>query len=146
MVMAMQYSAGGVVIGPTGRVAVVSQGNSWSLPKGHIDNGEDAEQAARREVYEESGIESVEIIEKLGEYRRPRIGLDGVSESKDEMRHITIFLCSTDQHELQPKDPDNPEARWVDVEKVTELLSAKKDKEFFESVKPRIQNFLRQMA
>jgi len=36
-------SAGGVVINNHGRILVVSQkGTSWSLPKGHIDEGESA--------------------------------------------------------------------------------------------------------
>ncbi len=35
-------STGGVVINPAGQIMVVSQhGNSWSLPKGHVDSGED---------------------------------------------------------------------------------------------------------
>jgi 8-oxo-dGTP pyrophosphatase MutT (NUDIX family) len=50
-------SAGGVVTNEEGEILVVSQrGTSWSLPKGHIDPGEDALVAAKREIYEESGI------------------------------------------------------------------------------------------
>ena len=52
-------SAGGVVLNKKGEVLVVSQrGTSWSLPKGHIDKGEDALGAAKREIYEESGSAS----------------------------------------------------------------------------------------
>jgi 8-oxo-dGTP pyrophosphatase MutT (NUDIX family) len=48
-------SAGGVVLNTTGEVLVVSQhGTSWSLPKGHIEDDEDAMTAARRETEEES--------------------------------------------------------------------------------------------
>jgi putative (di)nucleoside polyphosphate hydrolase len=34
----------------------------WQMPQGGIDNGEDPEAAARRELYEETGIRSVEIL------------------------------------------------------------------------------------
>ena len=54
-------SAGGVVVNAEGKVLVVNQhGTSWSLPKGHIEDGEDALAAARREIYEESGVSDLE--------------------------------------------------------------------------------------
>ena len=34
----------------------------WQMPQGGIDEGEDAERAARRELYEETGISSVEPL------------------------------------------------------------------------------------
>lgn len=37
----------------------------WSIPKGELDEGEDLEQAARRETREETGVESGELI-RLG--------------------------------------------------------------------------------
>ena len=33
----------------------------WSLPKGHVDSGEDPETAVLRELYEETGIDSIEM-------------------------------------------------------------------------------------
>ncbi len=47
--MKKTHSAGGVVTNGEGEVLVVSQrGTSWSLPKGHIDAGENALVAAKR--------------------------------------------------------------------------------------------------
>ena len=44
-------SAGAVVTNDEGKLLVVSQrGTSWSLPKGHIDPGESALAASRREI------------------------------------------------------------------------------------------------
>jgi ADP-ribose pyrophosphatase YjhB (NUDIX family) len=65
--------AGGVVIGKDGKVLVVSQrGKSWSLPKGHIDEGEDLLTAAKREIYEESGVNDLKFVKELGSYKRSR--------------------------------------------------------------------------
>ena len=36
----------------------------WQMPQGGIDEGEDAEKAARRELYEETGIRSVSLVEE----------------------------------------------------------------------------------
>ena len=43
-------TAGGVVVSRIGRILVVNQrGNSWSLPKGHIEPGEEKLAAAIRD-------------------------------------------------------------------------------------------------
>ena len=127
-------SAGGVVINKKGEVLVVSQhGMSWSLPKGHLDEGEDALTAAKREIFEESGIGDLTLVRDLGFYERSRIGLDR-AEDLSELKKIHMFLFRTNETVLNPMDPANPEARWVAKEKVAELLTHKKDKLFFESI------------
>ncbi len=128
------FTAGGVVLNKEGLVLVVSQnGNSWSLPKGHIDEGEDRLQAAVREIYEESGIRGLKLIKEFRSYQRYRIGLDG-GEDKSELKTIYMFLFKTEQENLKPIDPANPEAKWIEKEKVSDLLTHEKDKEFFLNV------------
>lgn len=128
--MEHSHSAGGVVINPTGRVLCVSQrGTSWSLPKGHINAHEDPLQAAIREIAEESGLAHLIYIRSLGTYQRYRIGPEG--DDLSELKTIHMFLFKTDEKELCPMDPDNPEARWVEVDKVAELLTHQKDRDFF---------------
>ena len=50
-------SAGGLVV-EGDRILLIStqSGRRWQLPKGHIEEGETAEQAALREVREETGV------------------------------------------------------------------------------------------
>ena len=132
--MIKTHSAGGVVTNIEGKVLVVSQhGTSWSLPKGHIDPGEDALDAARREIYEESGIRDLELIRELGSYERHKIGVNG-GDDRSELKVITMFLFRTSEKLLKPVDPDNPEAKWVERSKVARLLTHEKDKEFFQGV------------
>ena len=127
-------SAGGVVLNPRGDVLVVNQnGNSWSLPKGHIDPGESPLEAAKREIYEESGLKKFHFVRALGSYERPRIGKDGGSDPS-EIKRITLFLFTTTQKKLSPVDPQNPEARWVPRLKVADLLTHAKDKSFFRAL------------
>lgn len=131
-------SAGGVVMNAQNKILVVSQwGTSWSLPKGHVETGEDLEAAARREIEEESGITELALIEELGNYQRYRIAPDG-SEDPSELKTITMFLFVTDQDILKPLDPDNPEARWVAKEEVETFLTHEKDREFWLSIKDRV--------
>ena len=127
-------SAGGVVVNAEGRVLLVSQhGTSWSLPKGHLEEGETPLEAAQREIHEETGVSRLEFVRQLGSYSRPRIGVDG-GEDKSELKTIHLFLFRTDATELSPLDADNPEARWVERESVAGLLTHAKDKEFFASI------------
>lgn len=136
-------SAGGIVINTDGQVLVVSQhGNSWSLPKGHIEDNEDVLAAAKREIEEESGISELVLLKDLGSYTRYRIGPPGTPEDKSELKTIFLFLFTTTQTHLNPSDPHNPEARWVDIDAVSELLTHPKDKDYFLSVIPTIKNAL----
>jgi len=128
------HSAGGVVLNRKGQILVVNQrGRSWSLPKGHIEEGEDVLTAARREIHEESGIQDLTLIKTLGSYERPKIGKHG-GEEGSEIKNLTFFLFTTISETLKPIDPDNPEARWVDPEQVAPLLTHPRDKEFVLSI------------
>ena len=134
------FVAGGVVLNRDGLVLVVNQGNrAWSLPKGHIEPGEDALAAAKREIHEESGVIDLTLIRELGSYDRYKIGQDG-GDDTSEFRTITMFLFTTAQMELKPIDPKNPEARWIPKVYASGVLTHRKDKEFFLSILPLLQN------
>jgi hypothetical protein len=81
-------------------------------------------------------------IEELGTYERYKISKDGKGEEKSVIKVITIFLYKTEQVELRPRDPANPEARWVKPDEVTVLLTNSKDKEFYLSVLSQVQDFI----
>ncbi|MFH1325302.1 MAG: NUDIX domain-containing protein [archaeon] len=131
-------SAGGVVVNKEGLFLIVNQNRkSWSLPKGHIDKGESALEAAKREIYEESGVNNLELLEELGSYERYKIALDK-KDDFSELKKIFMFLFQTEQSKLSPVDPMNPEARWCRKEEIVNLLTHQKDKDFFLSVVDKI--------
>lgn len=137
--MKVSESAGGVVLNKKGEVLVVNQqGNSWSLPKGGIEKGEAVLEAAKREIYEESGIKKLEYIKELGVYQRHPMAKDPKKEIKTKIKKIHIFLFKTRQEKLDPKDPHNPEAKWMAKENVADLLTHHKDKEFFKGILPKL--------
>ena len=45
------------------------RGNYWCLPKGRLEGEETETEAARREVFEETGITEVDVGEKIGTIR-----------------------------------------------------------------------------
>jgi len=128
-------SAGAIVLNKENRVLVVNQnGNSWSLPKGHIDENETAIEACKREIFEESGISNLMFIKDLGKYKRHKIGLKG-GDDKSELKIIYMFLFKTEELKLNPVDMTIRSAVWIDPGKVAEILTHKKDKKFFEKYK-----------
>ncbi|MFN2168590.1 MAG: NUDIX domain-containing protein [Anaerolineae bacterium] len=63
-------SAGGVVVNAAGEVLLIERTvdgqHEIRLPKGHIEPGEPADRAARREVCEETGYCDLQIVADLG--------------------------------------------------------------------------------
>jgi ADP-ribose pyrophosphatase YjhB (NUDIX family) len=133
--MDITQSAGGVVINNKGEVIVVAQGksNTWSLPKGHVEEGEDFLTTAKREVEEETGVTDLELIKTFPPYDRFKMK-SATEEDTNAVKRLHFFLFKTNQEALKPKDKDNPEARWVKKEEVVNILSHQKDKEFFQGI------------
>lgn len=134
--------AGGVVVGPEGKIVIVEQmGNSWSFPKGGIEQGETPLAAARREVCEEAGITELEYQADLGSYRRLGIGKDGTGEDTSRPPNKRIFfLFHTSQQILAHDGEETTDARFVTIDEALALLTHPKDKVFLQSVRNRIEN------
>lgn len=127
-----RHTAGGIVVHKkTGMIAIVQQPNNvWSMPKGGIESHEDPLTAARREIFEETGITEAHLVKELGKYKRFKIGKyrrDDESVIKD----IRMYLFTTDQDTLTPFDKKHPEARWVDRMEAYKMLTHPKDKAFY---------------
>ncbi|HST55858.1 MAG TPA: NUDIX domain-containing protein [Solirubrobacteraceae bacterium] len=124
-----EVSAGGlvvrdrelIVIVPTRRAADGSR--VLALPKGHLDPGESAVQAATREVREEAGV-NARMIEPLGEvrywYRR-----DGRSIPKVVSFYLFEYLSG------DPADHDDEveHARWMPLAEAAAALSYSGERE-----------------
>ncbi len=58
-------AAGGLVRNSSGKFLFIERRGKWDLPKGHIEEGEQPEECAIREVSEECGISGHKIIKQL---------------------------------------------------------------------------------
>jgi 8-oxo-dGTP pyrophosphatase MutT (NUDIX family) len=128
----LQISAGGVAFrkrdGRT-EVALIAVGekNRWQLPKGLVGAGEATEEAARREVREEAGVETelVELIEKV-EYWY-------VSTSRGARvrfhKYVYFYLLRYLRGDVRDHDHEVNEARWVTIEEAEEMLAFKGERQ-----------------
>jgi len=133
-------TAGGVVVTSEGKVVVVEQGgNSWSFPKGGIEEGESALETAKREILEETGIQDLELVADLGFYMRRSLNMAGTAERGDESeRKRIMFLFKTQTTNVVCDGEEITDVRALSIDDAKALLTHPKDKEFLESVRNRI--------
>jgi 8-oxo-dGTP pyrophosphatase MutT (NUDIX family) len=110
-------SAGGILFDERGRLALVRQRDRkgrwrWTLPKGRIDPGETAEEAALREVHEESGMR--------GRIVRPIALHEG-------RRHFTHFFEMTLERDDGIHDRETKKVCLVSLAKAADLISSRRD-------------------
>jgi ADP-ribose pyrophosphatase YjhB (NUDIX family) len=119
-----ETSAGGLVLdqsGGTTKVALIARHDRrgrlvWSLPKGHIEPGETAEDAAVREVREETGITG-RIVAPLGT-------IDFWFTDSGTRIHKTVhhFIMEAVGGELSDEDVEVVKVAWVPIHQVPRRL------------------------
>ena len=113
-------AAGGVVI-RDGRIVVVHRPryDDWSLPKGKLDPGESWEEAALREVEEETGLRC-----ELGAELSPTF----YDDRKGRPKAVRYWLMepSEEEHVFEPNE-EVDELRWLPPSEATELLTYEHD-------------------
>ncbi len=103
---------------------------AWQMPQGGIDKGEDEHRAALRELFEETGVSSVETIAESTRwytYDFPA-NVNFVSEKKKKFAGQTqkwfLFQFTGDESEIQIDRPDAEfnAWKWVPAEQVVDLI------------------------
>ena len=120
-----ETSAGGLVVDLAGDVphgALIGRTDRrgrlrWSLPKGHLEDGETAQQAAVREVEEETGIQG-EIFGELG-----TIDYWFVAEGRRIHKTVHHYLMRATGGELSDADIEVTEVAWVPLPDIGRRLA-----------------------
>ncbi|WP_366032579.1 NUDIX hydrolase [uncultured Corynebacterium sp.] len=89
----------------------------WSMPKGHVENGEAKEVTAEREVWEETGIFG-EVFADLGVIDYWFVS-DGVRIHKTVHHHLLRFVDGI----MNDEDPEVTEVSWIPVSELIEHLA-----------------------
>jgi 8-oxo-dGTP diphosphatase len=111
-------AAGGVVI-RDGRVLLIHRPRygDWTLPKGKLEDGEDWEDAALREVEEETGLRC-----ELGE----EVGRTRYVDSHGRNKEVRYFRMSGGGEPVAQNEVD--EVRWAPLDEAPALLSYERDR------------------
>jgi ADP-ribose pyrophosphatase YjhB (NUDIX family) len=118
-----EVSAGGLVVDKSGEQGLLigridKRGRMlWSLPKGHIEAGESPEDAALREVLEETGIKS-SITRSLGV-----IDFWFMAEGKRIHKTVHHFLFSELSGTLEPQVSEVDDVKWFPLDDIAKTLA-----------------------
>ena len=128
--MEREFSAGGVLVRTIrGRPMVAAirpngRDRVWALPKGRIDQGETAADAAVREVREETGVEG-RVVEKLGDVRY--VYMASWKGGARIFKVVSFFLLRAGRGRIgeiaEEMRIEVAEARWLPLDEAPQLLT-----------------------
>ena len=138
---ALEISAGAVIFkkhAEAQKVIVYSRRNAsqWCLPKGKIEKDETKEQAAIREVKEETGLEGL-IIDYLDEVRYSYV--DKTRELRLE-KTVYYFLMKFQSGEISTDDPGVETVVWADIDDAIDRVSFSNEKRILEKAKSMLRD------
>lgn len=119
----VRRTAGGVVVrvidGILQCLLILDRYGKWGLPKGHLEHGETLEQAALREVKEETGLSNLQVGQKLGVTHWSFSGEGGVLH-----KSATFYLIHSEKGDPIPEFREGiTECAWVPVHQAQKKIS-----------------------
>ncbi|MDO5718717.1 MAG: NUDIX domain-containing protein [Tissierellia bacterium] len=120
-----EISAGGVVIEGDTVLTLRKYQGDWVLPKGRLEANESSEEAAIREVYEESGIMG-EIKKYIGYLKYNYI--HGNGERVNKTVHYYLMTSDNTVDATPQKEEGFMEAVFMDIDKVMSKLKHEAEK------------------
>lgn len=116
-------TAGGIVFrrnqkGDVEILLIQDHKDRWTIPKGHIEEGETAQEAARREIGEEAGLHDIDMLGWLGKihfrYRR-------IDKLVLITQQVYLMRVKTDGNEIQKEEWMNG-IKWFSFNEALDLI------------------------
>jgi ADP-ribose pyrophosphatase YjhB (NUDIX family) len=128
-------AAGGVVRNEKNQILFIYRFNRWDLPKGHVEENEEFDKAAFREVIEETGVINLTLTKKIDSTFHVYT-LNGNRCMKET--HWYEMNCF-DSDNLCPQESEAIEkANWISLADINPILT-----KTYPSIKDLIKNYLR---
>ena len=112
-------AAGGLVINEQGDILFILRRSKWDLPKGKLDEGEELDKCALREVEEETGLQGIELQKPLcityHTYQQ-----DGDSVLKES--HWYLMHTQNDQVLTPQTEEDIEKCEWVNIKNMAPYM------------------------
>jgi 8-oxo-dGTP pyrophosphatase MutT (NUDIX family) len=140
-----ETSAGAVVYkienGVTFFLLVYSARNKeWGFPKGHIEEGETDKETARREIFEETGIQDLTFIDGFKSTDSYMIkGVLPHTKGSIIKKNVIYYLCYTESDFKNPDDAEIGQCRWLSYDEALEKLAHEQQKNVLNSAKKYLE-------
>jgi 8-oxo-dGTP pyrophosphatase MutT (NUDIX family) len=106
-------AAGGLVLNKENQLLTIKRNGMWDLPKGKIERHEDQRAAALREVMEETGLNMLNISDKIGETYHAYFEDEVVLLKETHWYKMN----SSGKGKLKPQEEEGiSEVKWADLE------------------------------
>ncbi len=119
--------------------------NKWQMPQGGVNNGEKLIDAMKRELEEETGIRSIEILKEIDgwqEYELPSNLLGKIWKGKfrgqKQKWFVVKFLGNDKEINLEKDKPEFIEWQWIDIDNLPGVIVDFK-KKVYENLLPKIK-------
>lgn len=128
-----EESAGGVVVDDDRRIVLTARRTfgselRWGLPKGHLEEGETSQQAAVREVREETGLE-VEVVGDLPTIDYWYVVPAGETERVRVHKFVHFFLMRPVGGDPEAHDSETIEVGFFHLEEALRAAAYESEKE-----------------
>lgn len=116
----------------------IKDGSIWTLPKGLIDKGEKSEDAAVREIIEETGLSGA-VVDLIGE---KSFWFYIKKENIKCKKTVIYYLLEYTHGDINNHCSEVDEARWFPIDEAITKVSYTSDKEIIQKAKDLLVNIL----
>ncbi|MBL0146633.1 MAG: NUDIX domain-containing protein [Chitinophagaceae bacterium] len=113
-------AAGGIVQNESKEILFIERLGKWDLPKGKMEKGETEEEAAVREVEEETGVKGLKLKRKEGKTYHT---YNAFGKHFLKTTHWYYMQCKNEQH-LKPQSEESiTDIKWVSTKNIKEPMA-----------------------
>ena len=142
----MRNGVGAIILNRENKVFVGKRKDNpvdkWQMPQGGVEIGESYLSAMKRELYEETSIKSIKILREIDgffEYELPKnlVGIiwKGKFRGQKQKWFITKFIGNENEINLQTKNPEFIEWKWIIPDELPKTIVDFKKKMYVDLLK-----------
>ena len=136
MVLDYRLGVGIMLVSQQGKVFIGKRlgiswgkGDAWQMPQGGIDEGEEPRDAAFRELYEEVGVDNVELIKEKKDWLSYDLPAElvpnlwnGIYRGQKQKWFLMRFLGEDHEINISTEMAEFSDWRWESPEKLPDLI------------------------